>query len=307
MATDKLSIKNPGSLPVIIFECGTYKQMVIAPSQTTEVELSGVLAVGAEAEQAYYESLNGFNGLKVTADSSSPVNVSINNPGKIPVIIFDCGRYKQMVIDPGETETIAMNGVPFISVEEQKEYYMNLNGFQGLEVTEVVTPTTGSIEITVQKSSDSSPISGATVTASGLTFPATNGSGVTTATNVNPGSVNVTVAASGYTSKQHQVTVTAGQTAKATVKLDAVPTTGSIKITVQKEEDSSPIQGATITGSGVTFAATGADGTSTATNVAAGQVTLTVAAAGYTQKEQQVTVTAGETVEQTVKLAAASV
>lgn len=219
MATDKLSIKNPGSLPVIIFECGTYKQMVIAPSQTTEVELSGVLAVGAEAEQAYYESLNGFNGLKVTADSSSPVNVSINNPGKIPVIIFDCGRYKQMVIDPGETETIAMNGVPFISVEEQKEYYMNLNGFQGLEVTEVVTPTTGSIKITVQKEEDSSPIQGATITGSGVTFAATGADGTSTATNVAAGQVTLTVAASGYTSKEQNVTVTAGQTAEQTVKL----------------------------------------------------------------------------------------
>lgn len=302
-----ISIKNPGSLPVIIFECGTYKQMVIEPAQTKEVELEGVLAVSAEAEQAYYESLDGFQGLKVTADSSSPVNVSINNPGELPVIIFDCGRYKQMVIDPGDTEQIAMNGVPFVGVEEQKEYYMNLNGFQGLEVTEVVAPTTGSIEITVQKSSDSSAISGATITGSGVTFPATNGSGVSTATNVSPGQITLTIAASGYTSKQQQVTVTAGQTVKQTVKLDAVPTTGSIKITVQKEEDSSPIQGATITGTGVTFAATGADGTSTATNVAAGPVTLTISADGFTSKEQQVTVTAGSTVEQTVKLEAASV
>lgn len=217
---DKISINNPGQLPVIIFSCGTYKQIVVNPSQTVEIELGQTKLISPEEQASYYLGLNGFQGLTVNANKGQDDNytATIVNNEDLPVIIFECGTYKQMVIESKETTTLSLAGKPAVSPYEEKIYYMNLNGYQGL-VIEEVEETTGSIKVTVLKAEDDSPIQGATITGTGVTFEATGSDGTSTATDVAAGNVTLTIAASGYTSKEQEVTVTAGETAEQTVKL----------------------------------------------------------------------------------------
>lgn len=217
---DKISINNPGQLPVIIFSCGRYKQIVVNPSQTVEIELGQTKLISPKEQASYYRGLNGFQGLTVNVNKGQDDNytATIVNNEDLPVIIFECGTYKQMVIESKETTTLSLTGKPAVSPYEEKIYYMNLNGYQGL-VIEEVEETTGSIKVTVLKAEDDSPIQGATITGTGVTFEATGSDGTSTATGVAAGDVTLTIAASGYTSKEQEVTVTAGETAEQTVKL----------------------------------------------------------------------------------------
>lgn len=216
---DKISINNPGKLPVIIFSCGTYKQIVVNPSQTVEIELGQTKLISPEEQSSYYLGLNGFQGLTVNVNKGQDDNytATIVNNEDLPVIIFECGTYNQMVIESKETTTLSLAGKPAVSPYEEKIYYMNLNGYQGLVIES--KETTGSIKVTVLKAEDDSPIQGATITGTGVTFEATGSDGTSTATGVAVGKVTLTIAASGYTSKEQEVTVTAGETAEQTVKL----------------------------------------------------------------------------------------
>ena len=216
---DKISINNPGKLPVIIFSCGTYKQIVVNPSQTVEIELGQTKLISPEEQASYYRGLNGFQGLTVNVNKGQDDNytATIVNNEDLPVIIFECGTYNQMVIESKETTTLSLAGKPAVSPYEEKIYYMNLNGYQGLVIES--KETTGSIKVTVLKAEDDSPIQGATITGTGVTFEATGSDGTSTATGVAVGKVTLTIAASGYTSKEQEVTVTAGETAEQTVKL----------------------------------------------------------------------------------------
>lgn len=216
---DKISINNPGKLPVIIFSCGTYKQIVVNPSQTVEIELGQTKLISPEEQASYYLGLNGFQGLTVNVNKGQDDNytATIVNNEDLPVIIFECGTYNQMVIESKETTTLSLAGKPAVSPYEEKIYYMNLNGYQGLVIES--KETTGSIKVTVLKAEDDSPIQGATITGTGVTFEATGSDGTSTATGVAVGKVTLTIAASGYTSKEQEVTVTAGETAEQTVKL----------------------------------------------------------------------------------------
>lgn len=216
---DKISINNPGKLPVIIFSCGRYKQIVVNPSQTVEIELGQTKLISPEEQSSYYLGLNGFQGLTVNVNKGQDDNytATIVNNEDLPVIIFECGTYNQMVIESKETTTLSLAGKPAVSPYEEKIYYMNLNGYQGLVIES--KETTGSIKVTVLKAEDDSPIQGATITGTGVTFEATGSDGTSTATGVAVGKVTLTIAASGYTSKEQEVTVTAGETAEQTVKL----------------------------------------------------------------------------------------
>lgn len=217
---DKISINNPGKLPVIIFSCGRYKQMVINPDQTVEIELGQSKLISSEEQGSYYKELDGFQGLDISVNKGEDNNytATIVNNKDLPVIIFECGTYKQMIIKSKDTTTLSLTGRSVTSPEEEKAYYMNLNGYQGL-VIEEVEETTGSIKVTVLKAEDDSPIQGATITGTGVTFEATGSDGTSTATGVAAGNVTLTIAASGYTSKEQEVTVTAGETTEQTVKL----------------------------------------------------------------------------------------
>jgi len=84
------------------------------------------------------------------------------------------------------------------------------------------TPTTGTISGTVTEAGTSSAISGASVSTTPATTTATtNAQGAYTISNVSPGSYTVTASASGYIDKDTSITVTAGQTATASLTLQA--------------------------------------------------------------------------------------
>ena len=212
---EQVLISNPGPLPVIIFECGTYKQVVIEPSKSKEIELGQTKLISLKDKANYYSNLNGFQGLIVDVDEDNRKATIVNN-GDLPVIIFECGTYKQIVIESKETTTVSLRDRPAVSSHEEKIYYMNLNGYQGLNVV-----ASGSILFTVLKAEDDSPIQGATITDSDgkIDFDPTNDKGLSYMTDLFPKKYTLTIAASGYTSKEQEVIVASGEDVELTVKL----------------------------------------------------------------------------------------
>ncbi len=214
---ERVKITNSGPLPVIIFECGTYKQMVIEPGKSKAIELGQTKLISPEEQLSYYIGLNGFQGLTVRGQGDNYTATIVNN-GDLPVIIFECGTYKQMVIESKETTTLSLTGEHIISPHEEKIYYTNLNGYQGLNVV-----ASGSIKVTVLKAEDDSPIQGATITDNSIDnkikFEPTDDSGISIVTDIFPDKYNLTIAASGYASKVQEVIVASGEDVELTVKL----------------------------------------------------------------------------------------
>lgn len=219
---ENVKITNPGPLPVIIFECGTYKQMVIEPSKSKVIKLGQTKLISPEEQASYYFGLDGFQRLTVNVNKGQDDNytATIVNNGDLPVIIFECGTYNQMVIESKETTTLSLTGKPAVSPHEEKIYYMNLNGYQGLNVI-----AAGSIKVTVLYEKDDSPISGATITDNSIDnkikFEPTDDNGNTTVTNVFPEKYELTIAAANFKSKTQEVTVASGEDVELTVKLAA--------------------------------------------------------------------------------------
>jgi hypothetical protein len=95
--------------------------------------------------------------------------------------------------------------------------------FYGLNVAAPPPPSTATVQVTVHDAAGN-PVSGAVVTL-GSQSVTTGANGVATFTNVQPGSVTVTISASGFQNATQTVTATAGQTATTTVSLTPTVTT----------------------------------------------------------------------------------
>ncbi len=182
-------------------------------------------------------------------------------------------------------------------------------------------PATGGVTGSVVDAATNLPIAGASVSAreivNGIPGPviatATTGAGGTyTINNLPAGTYRLTATAAGYIQAGVTVTVTGGATANAPViqlqpqqaPPPPPPATGGVTGSVVDATTNQPVGGATVdarAGANVTqgpiaaSATTGATGTFTINNLAAGTYTLTVTANGYAQASATVVITAGAT------------
>jgi protocatechuate 3,4-dioxygenase beta subunit/Tfp pilus assembly protein PilV len=179
---------------------------------------------------------------------------------------------------------------------------------QGTLTIVLSTPPPTTIKVTVLDNSNN-PISGATVSATGVTFASTtNASGQATSddmgaigTNV---SYTVTAAKSGYSSNTGVVILSQYTQGTLTIKLSPPPPT-TIKVTVT-DNKGKPIPGATVSASGVTFASTtDANGQATSNDMGAigtnKTYTVTAAKTGWVTKTG--TVTLSQNTQGTVTIA----
>ena len=184
-------------------------------------------------------------------------------------------------------------------------------------VTLTLTPTTGSLKVTV--SGPNGYLQGGTVTItsgpSGQTLPiagTTGADGSVTFSGLLPGSYSLSIAAEGYITATGSAIVNVGATDSVNMILDstpapALPAIGSLKVTVSGSNG--PIQGATLSfvsvpyGQGLPAArTTDVDGSVTFSNLPPGDYSYQVIASGYENAWNSVTVSAGQTQSSSVTM-----
>lgn len=164
----------------------------------------------------------------------------------------------------------------------------------------VSVPTTGSISGQVTDSVTGNGIPNATVVWNGNSTT-TNGNGNYTLSNLAPGTANLVVSATNYTSKTvNSVTVTTGNTTTVNVSLQPKP--GTVNVTVTGSSNT-PITNATVTLDGASPSSTSSN-VYTFNNVTEGSHNLSVSAPGYQTSQQSIDVGPGATVNKTVALSA---
>lgn len=161
----------------------------------------------------------------------------------------------------------------------------------------------GNIAGVVTDAASGDPIEGATVTTDPATESVTTGAdGSFELVGVAAGTYAVQAAADGYEAATvGDVAVVAGETATADVALTAVVTTGAVVLTVENACTAQAIAGAIVTLPDSTQLTTDAAGQA-ATDLAAGEYTLTVAATGFIPTTVTVTATAGVPADETIQL-----
>ena len=167
---------------------------------------------------------------------------------------------------------------------------------QGTLTIVLSTPPPTTIKVTVLDDGNN-PISGATVSATGVTFASTtNGSGQAISNDMGAIGTNesytVTATKSGYASDVGTVTFSQYTQGAVTITLSPPPPT-TIEVTVT-DNKGKPIPGATVSASGVTFASTtDANGQATSNDMGAigtnKTYTVTAAKAGWVTKTGSVT------------------
>ena len=156
--------------------------------------------------------------------------------------------------------------------------------------------TFGTISGRVTDSGDSSPISGANVSADTGESTSADGAGDYTLTPVPTGTRTLTVTAAGYTSKQDSTSVSDGATSTLDFALDPAPTggTGTIKCTVT-DNNGSKLGGVLVSTDTGQSALTNRGGKCTVQNVPEGSRTGTASKAGFQDDVVIATVNAGST------------
>jgi hypothetical protein len=155
---------------------------------------------------------------------------------------------------------------------------------------------TGAISGKVTNASNGNAIAGVTVSVPNLPSTATNTSGMYTLSNVPTGSKKVTATKSGWGSQSVTVTVNAGATTTANIKLAS---SGRIGGTV-KTSGGAAISGATVKFTGGVIATTAtvttsSTGTYTSPWMPVGNYTVTVSKTGLTTQSKPATVSSGAT------------
>ncbi len=162
-------------------------------------------------------------------------------------------------------------------------------------VAAVTPPATGSIAGTVTNATDSTAISGATVSVDTGQSATTANDGTYTITDVPVGDRTVTASADGFDSASPTVTVSENATATADFALSPTPV-GSIAGTVTNADDATAISGATVlvedTGQSAT---TDANGDYTISDVPTGDHTVTASADGFQSASPTATVSENTT------------
>ena len=157
------------------------------------------------------------------------------------------------------------------------------------------------LKVTVTNVNDT-PIANATVTVNGTTKRTvlTDQNGVASFTKIS-GQVTVSVVAEGFVDKSQALKVDANK--NITIKLAAKEIKYDLNVTVLKEADNTPIAGAVVTANSAS-ATTNQNGVAIL-NVLSGQVTVSVAADGFEEQSQTLTLDANKNI--TFKLAAQTI
>jgi hypothetical protein len=160
-----------------------------------------------------------------------------------------------------------------------------------VQLATVPAPGRGSVVGTVVDATTGAPISGATVAGAGRSVT-TDSTGGFALTDLAPGTLTLTVSATGYSTRQQTVAVTSGSATAITVSLPQA--TGTVTGTVRNGATSAPIPGATVRVGSLT-ATTDANGRFSLAGLRTGSATLEVSASGFVTQQQAVTVTEGST------------
>lgn len=258
---------------------------------------AGVPSVGNIVQISSAPVTNGTVTGTVTNTAGAPVQgVSVSSGGSGSVTGSD-GVYTLQLAAGSETITAS------------------LTGYQSASTTVTVTAGSSATAPTMQiaplnpgtvtgqvVNSSGAGLTGATVTAEGLTTSTAAG-GTYTLSNLPAGAAIIAASLTGFQSGSANVTVTGGSTVTAPV-ITLVSGSGTITGTV-KSSAGVAISGATVQfGGGI--ATTGSTGTYTLAGVPTGTVQLVASATGFQSVTQNVTVTGGATITSNFTLTAAA-
>lgn len=235
-----------------------------------------------------------IRGVVLNAADNAPIagaSVIVKGTG-IAVTTGSDGSYTLTDV-PREPQTVSASAEGFNPEEAIVIVIGDLNVTQDF----LLTPVTGTIAGIVRDAATAMPISGATVTAGGMTAT-TDGSGGYALNNVPIGAQSVNASAPDYNPASASVTVVVGAAVDQDFSL--APQPGTIAGFV-KDDFAEPIAGATVTVAGVTVN-TGADGSYTLTNIPAGAQTVNGSATGFVSASASVTVLSNQTVQQDLTL-----
>ena len=247
---------------------------------------SGVPSVGSMVQISSAPVTNGTVTGKVTNTSGAPVQGASVSSGGNGAITGSDGAYSLDVPAGSATITAA------------------LGGYQSASTTVTVTAGASTTAPTLQlqpnnpgnvtgkvADSNNAALSGATVTAAGLTT-LTAADGTYALNNLPAGSTTITASLTGFQNGSANVTVVAGSTTAAPT-ITLVSNSGTITGTVQSSSGAA-ISGASV-GYGGGSTTTNASGAYTLTGVPAGTVQLVASASGFQSVTQSVAVSGGAT------------
>ncbi len=204
---------------------------------------------------------------------------------------------------PAGTQTLSTSATGFTTFAGT----VNVLAGQTISVTIGLQPTvtTGTVTGTVINASNSQAIAGATIAVANTALTATTGgTGAFTLNNVPAGTQTLIISATGFTGIQGTVNVVAGQTINLQpIALQPIVTTGAVTGTVRNGQTGLALAGAVVAISGTNFSTTSnSSGVYTLTNITPGARTLTASASGFTSASVAITVTAGQTLTQSLSL-----
>ncbi len=160
-----------------------------------------------------------------------------------------------------------------------------------------LTPTTGSLAVTVLDSSTSTPVAAAIVSLSGASTASAvaDSQSVARFSGLPAGAYQIVASATGFQNGSGTATVAAGASAQATVSL--APVVGDLIVNVS-DQNGTPVARAQVSGSGPTAASgtTNGTGSVTLTQLRAGSYSLQVSATGFVTQTVSATVAASSTV-----------
>jgi hypothetical protein len=190
---------------------------------------------------------------------------------------------------PSGTATLSTSAGGYTSKNISVTVATNQTTTQAVQLVPI--PTYGTITGVITDAATHATLSGATVSAGGITA-STGSNGSYTLANVPTGLQTLIVDMSGYQEAKQSVSVSANTTTTANVALTS--STGRITGTITDSVSNSPLAGATVSYSGGSTT-TNSSGQYTLTGVTPGSVSLTVTLAAYNTSTGTATVVAGST------------
>jgi hypothetical protein len=199
------------------------------------------------------------------------------------------GRFTLGALAAG-TVTVDVSASGFVAQQQAVTIVAGQTVDLVVRLVAVPAPGRSSIVGTVVDAATGAPIEGAMVAGGGLTV-VTGSAGGFVLSDLAPGTITVTVSATGYTTRQQSVTVASGAATSITVSL--AQATGTLNGTVRNAGTGVAIAGATVRASTGPVVTTDGAGRFTLAGLRTGPVTLDVSASGFVSQQQTVTIAEG--------------